>query len=116
MSGDDMHVIMYKVLAYLYDCMKKGVEPQESRIRPGGDVAGPIPESYWCEIMAQMADRGLVRGVSVTQLWVDDCPRISMNKPVVTFRGFEFMRENKMMRDAYTLLKIRQEKSGMPFI
>lgn len=112
MSGDDMHVIMYKVLAYLYDCMKKGIEPQGSRIRPGGDVAGPIPESYWCEIMAQMADRGLVRGVSV--MWSDNAPTVVLARPTVTLEGVEFLQDNSMMRKALDFLK--EAKSTLPFI
>ena len=27
MASDDMHVVMYKILKYLYECLKKGVEP-----------------------------------------------------------------------------------------
>lgn len=112
MGADDMHVVMYRILAYLYDCMKKGIEPQESRITPGGDAAGPIPYSYWAEIMAQMSDRGLVTGVSV---WSPDCERqVVLNRTAVTMEGVEFMQENPMMRRALSFL--RETRSALPFI
>lgn len=112
MGADDMHVVMYRILAYLYDCMKKGTEPQKSRIMPGGDVAGPVPYSYWAEIMAQMAERGLLRGVSV---WSPDCERqVVLNRPAVTLEGVEFMQENSMMRRALSFLK--ETRSALPFI
>lgn len=28
MAKDDMEVIMYKILKYLYECMKKDIDPQ----------------------------------------------------------------------------------------
>ena len=28
MAKDDMEVIMYKILKYLYECMKKDISPQ----------------------------------------------------------------------------------------
>ena len=31
MAQNDMYVVMYKIIAYLYDCMKKGAEPDISR-------------------------------------------------------------------------------------
>ena len=33
MANKDMHVIIYKVLAYLYDCLKEGVTPEFSDIQ-----------------------------------------------------------------------------------
>ena len=112
MGADDMHVVMYKVLAYLYDCMKRGEEPRKSRLAPGGDVAGPIPQSYWDEIMAQLADRVLVRGVSV--IWEDNSPTVVLARPTVTLEGVEFLQDNSMMRRALKFL--RETKSALPFV
>ena len=112
MSANDMHVVMYKMLAYIYDCMKRGIEPQESRMRPGGDVAGEIPYSYWFEIVSQMVDRELLRGVVV---WAPDCePTVEFRNPAVTLEGVEFMQENSMMRKALSFL--REAKSTLPFV
>lgn len=31
MAHDDLHVVMYKILAYLYSCMKSGEKPVEKQ-------------------------------------------------------------------------------------
>ena len=43
MAQNDMYVVMYKIIAYLYDCMKRGAEPDTSEwdCRAMG-----IPEQY----------------------------------------------------------------------
>lgn len=112
MSSDDMHVVMYKILAYLYDCMKKGLEPQAARIRYDSDMIGPIPERYWCSIMGQLVDKGLVKGVVIR--WFDNEPHVLMADPTVTLEGVEFMQENSMMKKALNFL--REAKSTLPFI
>lgn len=38
MAHDDMHMLIYKMLAYLYDCIKKGLAPTP----PFSNTAG------WC--------------------------------------------------------------------
>lgn len=56
-----MHVVMYKVLAYLYDCMKKGIEPEDARwCAP----ALGIPESYWTAVVSQLVRHGFIDGVT----------------------------------------------------
>lgn len=106
-----MNVVMYKILAYLYDCMKQGVEPQRSKIAHDSDMLG-IPEPYWERIMAQLADRGFVKGVVVR--CYDDSPTVLVSKPYVTLEGVQFMQENSMMDKALKFLK--ESKSALPFI
>lgn len=45
MAQDDMHVVMYKILAYLYSCMKEGMKPQLRHYAHDGDVLS-IPYGY----------------------------------------------------------------------
>ena len=50
MAKNDMEVIMYKILQYLYECLKNG---KEARLE---DFAWKpklfdIPQSYWCKII-----------------------------------------------------------------
>ena len=35
MAENDMHVIMYRIMAYLCWCMREGVEPDPAQYRPG---------------------------------------------------------------------------------
>lgn len=112
MAQDDMHVLIYKVLAYLYDCMKKGEQPDKSMLSCTGLLFGGIPERYWTSIWIQMLDKNLVRGVGVTHY--DNEAHVVIIDPVITLDGVEFMQENTMMRKA---LKVLQDaKSALPFI
>ncbi|BAK45564.1 YjcQ family protein [Eggerthella sp. YY7918] len=111
MANDDMHVIMYKILAYLYDCMKKGEEPQNSMISYDSDLLG-IPAAYWNQIMAQMVELGLVKGIAVR--YYDNSPTVLISKPYVTLEGVQFMQENSMMSKALKFLK--ESKAALPFI
>ena len=60
MAQDDMHVLIYKALAYLYDCMKRGKEPDKAMLSCTGLLFGGIPERYWTSVWIQMLDKGLV--------------------------------------------------------
>lgn len=42
MAQDDMHVIMYRILAYLYWCIKQGVRPDPAQYRPGPGMDIPL--------------------------------------------------------------------------
>ncbi|MBQ6330391.1 MAG: hypothetical protein IJI35_15330 [Kiritimatiellae bacterium] len=112
MAQDDMHVIIYKVLAYLYDCMKKGIDPDKSMLAPDGLLFGGVPERYWNSIWLQMLDKGLVVGVA--QAAYDDSTHIIILSPEVTLDGVEFMQENSMMKKAKDFLK--DMKSILPFV
>ena len=60
MARDDMHVVMCKIIAYLYACMKKGIEPDEKVIRYDSDMIR-INKNYWMHIMEMLSECGLVR-------------------------------------------------------
>lgn len=44
MARDDYFVIVYQVLKYLYDCLKKGEKP-DRRFLTNDEYS--IPENYW---------------------------------------------------------------------
>jgi len=45
MAKNDMEVIMYKILRYLYECMKLGVEPELEQFAWNSKLFD-IPQSY----------------------------------------------------------------------
>ena len=95
MARDDMHVVIFKILAYIYDCMKSGTPVDDDVI---GYESLRIPESYWTQIISELEQRGYVTGVSVrptTTITV-----VTFNKPSVTLDGVEFLMENSMMAKA----------------
>jgi len=98
-AQNDMHVVVFKILAIVYDCMKRGVEPRLSDI--DADAMG-IPESYWTQIMAELVSHGFLTGVSVKKVTTGDV--INVAKPRVTLDGVQYLSENKMMAKAAKIL------------
>lgn len=112
MAQDDMHVVVYKILAYLYDCMKRGERPNERHYSHDGDVLA-IPYAYWAAIMAELAEGGYVRGVTVVRAWGGDLI-VKLSDPAITMKGVEFLQQNGTMQKALRFLQ--DTKSALPFI
>ena len=112
MAQDDMHVLMYKVLTYLYDCLKRGKGPDKEMLQSYGPLFGGVPETYWTAVWLEMVDKSLVKGVTKTPY--DNETLVVLVAPRVTLEGVEFMNENSMMAKAKDFLK--DAKSMLPFI
>ena len=57
MAQDDMFVVMYKIIAYLYDCMKRGEKPKNNE---WDAAAMGVPQPYWAQMVVQMVEHGLI--------------------------------------------------------
>lgn len=112
MAQDDMHVVMYKILAYLYSCMKQGVKPERKHYTYDGDVLH-IPEQYWAHIIQELVNHGYVSGFTVFNTWGGDLI-IDENEPKITLEGVEFLHENSSMQKVLRFLQ--ETKSSLPFI
>ena len=51
MARDDYHVIVYQILAYLYQCLKKGNPVDISMLKPGSLFLKELNEHYWAYII-----------------------------------------------------------------
>ena len=109
MAQDDMFVIMYKIIAYLYDCMKRGIEPDNNK---WNSTALEIPESYWIKVIRELVEHGLIDGVAIVSS--DNATYIRPLDPKVTMEGVQFAEENSMMAKAARFL--RDAKASIPFI
>ena len=110
MAHNDMYVVMYKIIAYLYDCMKKGKEPQET---VWNAQALGIPQSYWQQIIAELVGAHYISGVNI--FYSDsDLSVIVAEHPYVTMEGVAFAQENSMMGRAKSFLQ--EAKAAIPFL
>ena len=55
MAKNDMEVIVYKILSYLYECMKNGATPEMEDMCHNCKLFR-IPRSYWLMIMKDLID------------------------------------------------------------
>lgn len=56
MAADDFDVVVFKVLSYLYQCIKAGVEPNPDKAQEFAKI-NPV---YWRAIISDLVDRKLV--------------------------------------------------------
>lgn len=105
MAKNDYHVIMYRILIYLYACLKEGVpfDPDEVSYERLG-----IPESYWSTVVAKMAEKGFITGAVIIPL-LGIGKRIKWVEPEITPEGVEFLQENSLMGKAREFLKTVKE-------
>lgn len=57
MSKDDMHVVIYKILTYLYQCLKEGVKPNVQQAQKICNI-NPI---YWNAVVDDCIDKGYIK-------------------------------------------------------
>lgn len=98
MAKDDIEVIMYKILRYLYECMKKDIAPDLRKYGWCSDMFN-VPQQYWCKVIRMLVEKGLVRGFEIISSKDGVC--IQTVPPIeITYEGREFLRENSGMQKA----------------
>ena len=98
MARNDMEVIMYKLLRYLYECMKNDIHPDLKKYGWKSELFD-IPKAYWCKILHILIEKKLVTGFSVIKS--KDGIQIQIDSAVaITFEGREFLRDNSGMKKA----------------
>ena len=97
-ASDDMEVVMYKILRYLYECMKKDVEPDLQKYGWHSQLLN-VPQQYWCKIIRILVEKNLIIGFVI--LSTKDGVQIQTKPPIeITYEGREFLRENSGMQKA----------------
>lgn len=99
MSSDDYWVVAYKILSYLYACMKAGKEVDVAAMR---DLVR-VNESYFGMVVRGLQDKGLVSGFHFDGLSgaiIDSPDSAYMDDFAITMDGALFVRENSNMEKA----------------
>lgn len=98
MAKDDMFVIMYKILAYLYACMKQGKKPDVDLEQLAG-----VNQPYYFSIIKELSEHGYVKGFRFLE--TKDYDLVIADNPRITMEGVEFLEENSKMHKAAKFLK-----------
>lgn len=96
MPRDDMRVIMYKILQYLYSCNKAGKTPCFEDMCHNCKMFN-IPREYWAQIMIELMENGYIKGFA--RISTKDGITIQMlDTPKITLAGVNFLEENGTMQ------------------
>lgn len=112
MVKDDFHVIAYRILRYLYDCLKKGQDPDTDLI-----IAEKyeINERYFQTIIGQLFENGYISGViAVPMMKVNYTPYKITSSISITMQGIEYLTDNAFLAKAQKFFKMA--KDSVPFI
>ena len=95
MARDDFFVIAYRILAYLYGCMKAGEKPDPAMI--SAERLG-VPAGYRSSVLKNLLRKGPGFGTLIDPV-----------EPEITMDGVEFMQENSAIARAKAALKELKE-------
>lgn len=95
MAKDDYFVVVYKILGYLYDCMKEGVAPKISDYTWDSEAIG-INRQYWIDIITNLAEEDYIRGVQIVKRLGTE-PALKLDNVKITTKGIEYLEENSKM-------------------
>lgn len=98
MAKDDMEIIIYKILSYLYECAKNGVHPEMEDICYECKLFR-VPESYWKLIMREIISNGYITGINIVSA-KDKEYFLMMDDVGITLAGREYLCENSGMKTA----------------
>ena len=104
MAKDDYHVIMYKILSYLYRQLKKG-EPVDPAMLSHDSKTCEINISYWRYIMESLQAEGLIRGLEKGNDKDGDYIEKQLGQVMITPKGIELLNDNSTKSKVEDLLK-----------
>lgn len=115
MARDDYHVIVYQILAYLYQRLKKSEPVNPDMLMCDSPLfKKPIGRPYWSYIIYMLQDEGLITGVTFTELDGLNIPyATSLDGCMITPAGIEYLCDNTFMEKAKSFL--RDIKEIAPF-
>ena len=102
MAQNDYFVICYKILSYLYDCLKAGSEISREYLQA---ESFNCPLSYWEYIICHLYDDGYIEGVQMIPILGQRRSYKLMPDIAITPKGIEYLQNNSMMAKAKECLK-----------
>lgn len=107
MAKDDYFVLAYRILAYLYACLKAGEQSDLKHIC--AEELGITP-NYWEYIMRHLHQEGFIEGIFVVNVIGRATPQIKLTPAtMITPKGIEFLENNSTMAKAKNFLKTLKE-------
>lgn len=95
MAADDFDVVVYKVLSYLYQCIREGVAPSPEKAQEFAKI-NPV---YWRAVVSDLVDRKLI-GATVLRT-TGETRYYDLR---ITSAGVDFLSESPKMRKSKDFL------------
>ena len=93
MAKDDYHVIVCKILKYLYGSLKAGEDAEDDKLM---EIIGKLPCEYAEYIIQALHEEGYVRGTYPETASGEESPRLT-SATMITPKGIEYLEDDKYM-------------------
>lgn len=105
MAKDDYDVIVYRVLVYLYACMKREIIYQDATFQ--ASVRKNVDsDEYFTDALRMMQTEGLIEGLAFVKAWGNDTIMLSRFQDAkITAQGIRYLMENTRMKQIGAKLK-----------
>lgn len=110
MARDDYHAIIYTVLKYLYECLKKGQTVEVEKLSAG---YLNINLRFWYYIFEHLKEQAYVTGYQLRQT-KDGLIFSGLEEIMITPAGIDYLFDNHLLQKAKRVLK--DVKDIVPFI
>lgn len=109
MARDDYFVIVYQLMKYLYECLKKGEKPEVDHLQSS---YYSIPKNYWEYILVSLIQEGYIAGILMSPT-KGGVVFGDLQDAIITPKGIEYLFENSLIEKAKRTLK--DVKEMIPF-
>ena len=98
MAKNDYDYIVFRVLLYLYACLKRQ-SSYDKRVLMQKIITDAVPEEYFLDVLRMMQQEGLVSGVTFVRSWgreyilADGLDSLS-----ITAEGIHYLKDNGRMQ------------------
>jgi len=109
MAKDDYFVIVYQLLKYLYECLKQGARPDDSKLTA---TYFNIPLNYWEYIVDSLSKEGFIdttEGIPTKEgiLFSDK------KEMMITPDGIQYLFDNSLLQKAKQTLNESEEMAPL---
>lgn len=104
MPKDDYDVVVFKILTYLYACLKRKITFDE-RTFDEAICRNCIHDMYFSDIIRMMKKDGYIENVTITRAWGNDYIISSQLEDMrITSAGIDYLKENSKMNKIKDIL------------
>lgn len=104
MARDDYFLLVYRILTYLYRCIRECKKPDKEYLKPLTKDF-PIEYGYWVYILENILREGYVENIVIIPIDGTE-PIIKILDDVrITPKGIEYLQENSSLKKAAKFVK-----------
>lgn len=102
MAKDDFHIVVYKLLLYLYGCFKRKICFDTNVFN---NIFKDINKDYLTNILITLKQEGYITALEFIKVWGNEYIIVSdLNEITITIKGIEYLKENSIMSKIKNIL------------